>query len=182
MDVGSLYSGLDGVDLVHRQVWLHGEIDSASAGKAMRALTLLAQLSYDPVELLICSEGGDVEEAFGLVDVIRSLPIEVATVAFGKIMSAAPMILVAGEDGLREAGAHTQFMLHTISAVAAYESHQGLAGIAQVTKELQGRYCDFLAERTTMPKAHWSRQMRLGRDVFFSAQTALDWGMIDAIR
>lgn len=182
MDMGSLYTGMDGVDLIHRQLWLHGEIDTGTVGKAMRGLTMMAQLSYDPIELNICSEGGDVEEAFGLVDLIRSLPVAVTTVAWGRCQSAAPMILAAGEDGHREAGRHTQFMLHHMSVTSVYESHQGLAGLADATKLAQSRYCDLLAEVTTMPKAHWSRQMRAGRDVFFSAQQALEWGMIDAIR
>ncbi len=182
MDIGSLYSSMDGVDLVHRQLWLHGEIDTASVSKVMRGLTMMAQLSYEPIELNICSEGGDVEETFGLVDLIRSLPVQVATVGWGRVMSAAPMLLASGDVGQREAGRHTQFMLHHMSVTSAYESHQGLAGLASATKEAQSRYCDLLAEVTTMPKAHWSRQMRAGRDVFFSAQQALDWGLIDAIR
>ena len=182
MDVGSLYTGMDGVDLVHRQLWLHGEIDTASVGKVMRGLTLMAQLSYEPIELNICSEGGDVEEAFGLADLIRSLPVQVATVAWGRCMSAAPMILVSGDLGQREAGEHTQFMIHTVSVGSPYDSYQGLAGLADATKALQGRYCDLLAEMTSKPKAHWSRLMRAGRDVFFTAEEALDWGLIDGIR
>ena len=182
MDMGSLYTGMDGVDLVHRQLWLHGEIDTGTVGKAMRGLTMMAQMSYEPIELNICSEGGDVEEAFGLVDLIRSLPVQVSTVAWGRCMSAAPMLLVSGDAGQREAGQHTQFMLHTVSVGSPYDSHQGLAGLAEATKALQSRYCDLLAEVTAMPKAHWSRQMRAGRDVFFSARQALEWGMIDAIR
>lgn len=182
MDVSPLYSSLEGVDLLHRQVWLHGEIDNQSSGKVMRALLLLAQISYDPIELNICSEGGDVEEAFGVVDVIRSLPVAVTTVAWGRCMSAAPMILAAGEEGHREAGRHTQFMLHHMSVTSVYESHQGLAGLADATKLAQSHYCDLLAETTQKGKSHWSRQMRAGRDVFFSAEQALEWGMIDAIR
>ena len=181
VDVSMLQSACDGVDIIHRQIWLHGLIDAQSAGTVMRAATVMAQTSYEPIEVFIVSDGGDVEEAFGLSDLLRSLPVQVHTTTFGKCMSAAPMLLVSGDSGCRVAGEHTQFMIHEVSVSSPYDSHQGLSGLAEATKQLQSDYCQFLAERTKMNKGHWSRLMRAGKDVFFNARTALEWGMIDEI-
>lgn len=181
LDLSALQSCCDGVDLVHRQVWLHGPIDAASVGTAMQAALVLAQTSYDPIEILIVSEGGDVEEAFGLSDLLRSLPVQVHATAYGKCMSAAPMLLVSADPGCRVAGENTQFMIHAVEVASPYATHQDLSGLADCTKNLQSRYCQFLADRTSMPKAHWSRLMRAGKDVFFDAEQALAWGMIDEI-
>lgn len=180
-DIASLQGLCDGVDILHRQVWIHGPLDAQTIGTVMRAATVMAQVSYDPIELLLVSEGGDVEEAFGLSDLLRSLPVQVHTTTYGKCMSAAPMLLVSGDAGCRVAGENTQFMIHEVSVSSPYDSHQGLAGLAEVTKSLQSRYCQFLADRTSMPKAHWSRLMRAGKDIFFDARQAMAWGMIDEI-
>jgi len=68
------------------------------------------------IPVVIDSYGGEVYSALGIVDIIKSSKIPVATVAVGKAMSAGAIILAYGHKGLRFCTENTTVMLHDMSA------------------------------------------------------------------
>src|SRR5205085_8826108 len=65
------------------------------------------------LKVLISSGGGDVDTAINIYSYLKNVPIEVETIGFGQIDSAAILIFLAGKR--RYAVKDTRFFLHEIS-------------------------------------------------------------------
>lgn len=170
---------LHGVDVDNRRVFLHGDVEEGTIGLVIRALYWLAAGS-DPVELFISSYGGQLDDAFALHDVTRTIAVPVHTVALGKCMSAAPMLVACGRPGERYATENTIFMLHD-AWLYAEGRPRGVESVAQAAKVQMRTYSELLGQYTDKPASHWRRLMAKGSDEYFSAEQAVDWGLVDAI-
>lgn len=169
-----------GVDVENRRAFLT-DIDSDSVSKLVRGLYLMETLSRDePAELFICSHGGEVEQCLGLYDILKTLRIPVHTFAYGVCMSAAPLLLAAGEPGNRWVSANTSFMFHPMS-----DSLEGKLGDLKSTvkycEQLDNRWVDLLSKHTTKNRAFWKRQVVKGNDWYFTADEAIEFGLADSI-
>jgi ATP-dependent Clp protease protease subunit len=178
---GSLMT--DGIDLSGRRIFLHGGVDEDTIGKAIRAMYFLADLDPQaPIELFVSSYGGDLDEAFALHDVTRTISCPIHTVALGKCMSAAPMLAACGQPGERYATRHTSFMLHAISLHGMEGSTvEQIRDTAKETQQSVDDYVSLLVEYSNKPRSHWARIFKKSSDTYFDAETALEWGLIDGI-
>lgn len=174
---------LDNVDLPGRRIYLHGGVDEDTIGKAIRAIYFMADLDPEkPIELFVSSYGGDLDEAFALHDVTRTVSCPIHTVALGKCMSAAPMLTACGEPGERYATRHTTFMLHAVTIHHMDGSTvEQIRGTAKETQDSVDAYINLLVEYSNKPRAHWVRLFKRSCDTYFDAETALEWGLIDGI-
>lgn len=170
-----------GVDVKGRRIFLHGSVEEDTIGVAIRAMYLLADLAKEPIELFVTSYGGDLDEAFALHDVTRTIKVPVHTTALGKCMSAAPLLVACGEKGDRWASEHTSFMLHDVSLEPPEGNPVALEAEIKVARAQMVRYAELLSEYTNKPKSHWTRLMTGRSDRYFSAEEALSWGLIDGI-
>ena len=171
-----------GIDIKGRRIFLHATVDEDSIGMAIRAMYLLSDMDEkEPITLFVCSYGGELDEAFAMHDVTRTIKVPVHTVALGKCMSAAPLLVACGQKGERWASEHTQFMLHDCALDAGEGSPIAIAAHVEAAKAQMIRYAELLAKYTKKPKRHWTRMFALRSDKFFSAEEALEWGIIDGI-
>lgn len=171
-----------GLDVKGRRVFLHGDIDGDIIGKTIRGLYLLNDLSKEePIELFVSSYGGDLDEAFALHDVTRTISAPVHTVALGKCMSAAPLLVACGQKGSRWASENCQFMMHDVSLDEIDGSPVAIAAHVDAARAQMVRYAELLAKYTDKTKRHWSRMFQMRADKFFSADEAMEWGLIDNI-
>src|SRR6478752_3066393 len=53
---------------------------------------------FTKLYLLLSSEGGSIEDAFSLYNLMRTLPVEIATVNMGQIASAGNILFLAGDE------------------------------------------------------------------------------------
>lgn len=182
MDPTNIETSLQyGVCLSTRRVFLHGDLDEASVGIAIRALHFFEAKSPTSAQLILSSCGGDLDEAFGLHDTIQSLDIDIEVRAIGKCMSAAPLLLACGRQGWRTAGENTQFMLHAASLEMPDTSLKGAQAAVTATKKKMDQYAEMLALYTCKDEAHWKRRLQSSTDRYFDAEEALEWGLIDSI-
>ena len=119
----------------NRLIALFGDIDEAKAGQLCYNLFHLAadkryaaknpedlteglEEVVDPIQLMICSPGGNASEMFAIYDCMRlvrdSCPIE--TLGVGKVMSAGVLVLAAGTKGKRRIGKNCRVMIHSVIA------------------------------------------------------------------
>lgn len=172
---------LEGVDLANRRVYLHGDIDERRIGQAMRAVLALASKSEDPIEVFVCSYGGELNESFGLHDVMRSVKAPIITTAIGKCMSAAPLLVACGEPGERWATPHTQFMLHPATLDMSEATAESVGCVAELTKQQMLQYAGLLGRYTRKSAIFWRNLFTNHRDNYFMAEQAREWGLIDNI-
>jgi len=170
-----------GIDPRRKRLFLYEDIDEISIGRFIQGLVILADESNDnPIEILMSSCGGDEYEMLAAFDMMRSLvDVHIVVKAIGKIMSAAPLILAAGDE--RIAYPNTQFMVHE-SWYELEERHNNAKVTVQHYEDITKLWADKMAERTNLTAKQWiALTERTGRDKYFDAKQALKYGLIDKI-
>lgn len=170
-----------GVDIDGRRIFLHGDVSEEAIAMAIRGLYLLEGKDAEtPIELYVTSYGGTMEDAFALHDVTRTLKPPIHTVALGKCMSAAPLLVACGYRGNRWTTPNTTFMLHD----ATMESEGFPAQVeqaARLEKDVTERYAWLLARYSKRDRRFWRRIFNSRVDRYFTAEQAVDWGLVDQI-
>ncbi len=170
-----------GIDPRRRRIFLDESIDEVSIGRLIQSLYVMKDESTDrPIEIVISSFGGCEYEMFAAYDVIRSLHnVTIKTIAVGKVMSAAPLILAAGDE--RYCYPTTQFMVHE-SAYEMLERHNNAKVTVAHFEDLTKIWAEKMAERTALSAKQWlNLTERTGRDKYFGAKQALKYELVDGI-
>jgi ATP-dependent Clp protease, protease subunit len=165
--------------LYQRIIVLGTEVDDHIANRLCAQLLLLS--ADDPradISLYINSPGGSVSAGLAIYDTMRLIPNDVSTLALGLAGSMAQFLLCAGTRGKRFCLPHAQVLMHqgsagfggTASDVAIYAAQLERTG-ALMTK--------LTAEHTGQPEERVEADSR--RDRWFSAEEALEYGMVDHI-
>lgn len=114
--------------------FLTGDIEEENIKRAMQWITYENMTDDDDdkqLTLYINSYGGDLYQAFGLIDMMRMSKYPVCTIGVGSIMSAAFMIFAAGTRGYRYIAPNTGIMCHQFSNETVGKYHD----IKSATKE-----------------------------------------------
>jgi ATP-dependent Clp protease protease subunit len=166
--------------LVQRRVLvLDGVLDDDNG--TVLATQLLTLADEDPdtdVALWINSPGGSVPSMLAIRDVMRLIPCDVATLAFGLACSAGQFLLSAGTKGKRYALPHSRILMHQGSAGiggSAVEVELQAADLRQTRDTVLG----LIAEDTGQPMDRIFEDSR--HDHWYSAPEARDYGFIDTI-
>lgn len=169
-----------GVDIANRRVFV-GEIDSDSIEIVIKGLYLMeGESTTKPCEMFISSFGGQVYDALALYDIIQTLQCPIHTFAYGKCMSAAPLLLAAGEPGHRWVAEHVAFMTHEASDEMEGKV-QDLEKAVAHTKALDKIWNNLLAKHSNKDYRFWAGKSRKPFDFYFGADKAIEWGIADAI-
>ena len=130
--------------------------------------------------LMISSEGGSVDTAFALTDVIKSSAIPVKTVGLGTIASSGLLIFMAGHRGRRMLTPNTSILSHQYSWGVEGKAHELFA----MTKEfnlIQHRMIEHYRECTGLDEEVIRRQLLPASDVWLTAEEALKLNICDYI-
>ena len=166
--------------LYHERIIVLGEeLDQAGGNRLIaQLLTLSADDPRRDIRFWINSPGGSVPAMLAIMDVMRAIPNDVATIAVGWAASAGQFLLTAGTPGKRFALPHARILMHQGSA--------GIGGTA-VDIELQAedlRYTrdtvlGITAELTGQPIERIAQDSL--RDRWFTAEQAVDYGFVDRV-
>lgn len=157
--------------LEHRKIVIGTDINGATAQKVTKALLLLDAVDGNrPIDLYIRTEGGWVDDAFSIIDVMRSLKAPVNTHAIGGTHSSGAMVLAAG-TGVRYAYPFSSIMFH-----AGLYDGDGEYGENTVDN---GRLVSFWERHARIP-AEWLH-CRDEKTYFMGPEKALEVGLVDEI-
>ena len=171
-----------GVDLTNRRIFLFDEISEVSVGGVIKGLYLMEQANNKlPIELFIGSFGGSEYEMFALYDTTRTLSSPIHTVAIGKCMSAAPLLIAGGEKGHRYATPNTFFMIHEGSSDFGVSRQDDYRSVSKHLNQLSNTWSLLMAKHTKKPEAFWNRLCKKVHDTHFDVNTAIEWGIIDHV-
>jgi ATP-dependent Clp protease protease subunit len=179
MSVGTLDDQLASRLLHQRIILLGSEVDDDVANRLCAQLLLLsAEDARSDVSLYINSPGGSVSAGLAIYDTMRLIPNDVSTLAMGLAGSMGQFLLSAGTPGKRFSLPHAQVLMHQGSA-----GFGGTAADVEIYAEQLDRIGALLirliAEHTGQPIETVERDSR--RDRWFSAEEALEYGLIDHI-
>jgi ATP-dependent Clp protease, protease subunit len=130
--------------------------------------------------LMICSEGGSVEDAFALIDVMKSSSIPIKTVGLGCVASSGLLIFLAGMKGRRMLTPNTSILSHQYSNYHEGKHHE-LFAIAKEHSLIQERMLRHYQQSTGLSEELILSKLLPPTDVYLSADEALALGLCDYV-
>ncbi|UPJ30299.1 ATP-dependent Clp protease proteolytic subunit [Bradyrhizobium sp. CW1] len=137
---------------------------------------------YDTIYLMLSSEGGSIEEAFSLYNLLRVLPAKLITINMGQIASAGNILFLAGEE--RFCCEHSYFHFHNLSWF--YDKPVNLHRIqmqdhVQIVDMERELYLRIFKERTKFTDTEIEAIKFLEHPMVKDASFALEHGIIQKI-
>jgi ATP-dependent Clp protease protease subunit len=136
-----------------------------------------------PISMYVSTHGGVASDMFSILDVmdmIKKNTCDIYTYGVGKVMSAGVPILAAGTPGKRKIGRNCRIMLHNVLAGAG-GTISSMENELEEIKWVQDSYIETLASYTKMTKAKIKKMLKTQRDVYISAEEAINLGIADEI-
>lgn len=130
--------------------------------------------------LMICSPGGDLQDAFALIDVMRSSQIPIKTVGLGQIASSGLLIFMAGAKGRRTLTPNTSILSHQFSWFNEGKAHELFATMREY-ELTQQRMIDHYRQCTGADDATIREYLLPAQDRWLSAEEAVKLNICDQI-
>ncbi len=136
----------------------------------------------EDIEFFISSGGGSVNDMFSVYDLMRIVKAnrDIATFGYGRVYSAAVLLLAAGTRGKRYLAKNTRVMIHHCSSNAS-GTHPDIRANFDELKKVEDMMVEALAEHSALSVGEIYNIMSRNTDEFFSAQDALEMGLVDKI-
>lgn len=166
-----------GVDLSARVIQLTEDIEEFHFGHFDAAMTCLEKLNRKAITIKINSYGGDMYAALGIVGRMLESPCYVHTKGYGKIMSAATLILAAGKK--RSISNVSQFMHHEVSAEVGGRLSQLDHEISLMKRE-ETLWCNLMSQFTSQDPEFWKQKGR-GLDYYLTPSECLELNVVDEV-
>lgn len=169
--------------LSNRIIYLHQEIESGMVREKSMEMQDLLRQSKEPIMIMVSSPGGIVLPGLALYDEIielRKEGIEVTMRVCGYAASMAAIVLQAGT--IREALANSRVLIHEVSRFTFWsiDKPSDLEEQLAEMKKLQAILLRIISGRSNKTFAELEKLI-WKRDVWFSAEEALEFGLIDRI-
>ena len=136
----------------------------------------------EDIEFFISSGGGSVNDMFAVYDLMRVVKAnrDIATFAYGRVYSAAVLLLAAGTPGKRHMAKNARMMIHHCSSNAG-GTHPDIRANFDELKKVEDMMVEALAEHSRLSVGEIYNIMSRNTDEFFSAEDALEMGIVDKI-
>jgi len=162
--------------------YLTGEIDEDTVTPIVRWIMYenLEAKDDKTLTLYINSTGGDLYQAFALIDVMKQSRHTISTVAIGACMSAAFLIFSSGTKGWRFAARNTSFMCHQYSDNLSGKHHD-LKATMKEGEIYNQRMIDLLREATGLAPSKIRSKLLPASDVYLTSEEAIELGIADKL-
>lgn len=130
--------------------------------------------------LMVCSAGGDLQDAFALIDVMNSSSIPIKTVGLGQIGSSGLLIFMAGTRGRRILTPNTSILSHQFSWFNEGKAHELFATVREL-ELTQVRMLDHYRRCTGANDDTIKEYLLPAQDRWLSAEEALKLNICDTV-
>jgi ATP-dependent Clp protease protease subunit len=179
-DIITVEDKIDNVFLENHVHFINGDINEDSVGKAIRWIVYENLKSEEPLTLYINSDGGNLPDAFALVDVMRMSKSMVRTIGIGSICSSAFLIFAAGVKGHRFIGQNTTIMCHQFTDSSVGKFHD-LKTKLKENQRINDRMVSLLVECSELSEKEVKTKLLPPSDIWLSAEELVELGIADSI-
>jgi ATP-dependent Clp protease protease subunit len=160
--------------------YIYGEISSDNIAEAIKWILYENSQAKEQktLTLYVNSTGGDLYDAFALIDIMRASPHIIRTVGIGAVMSSAFLIFSAGTQGERWASSNASFMSHQYSDNLSGKHHD-LKATMKDGELMNQRMINLLKITTGLPISKVKSKLLPPTDVYLTAQEVIDLGVAD---
>jgi ATP-dependent Clp protease protease subunit len=161
-----------------RLLWVAGPVNDTMSTIVQAQLMFLDSTDKNDITMHIDSPGGSVKSGLSMVDVMEYINCDIRTVNTGMAASMGSVLLGAGTKGKRSSLRFSKTMLHQTSGGAGGNIQDARINMIEWEKtnkilfDLLGSYCGKTTEQVTLDAT---------RDLWLSADEALEYGIIDEI-
>ena len=161
-----------------RLLWVAGPVNDNMSTIVQAQLMFLDSTDKTDITMHIDSPGGSVKSGLSMVDVMEYITCDIRTVNTGMAASMGSVLLGAGTKGKRSSLRFSKTMLHQSSGGAYGNIQDARINMIEWEKtnkilfDLLGSYCGKTAEQVTLDAT---------RDLWLSADEALEYGIIDEV-
>ncbi len=166
--------------LKSRTVIISQQVNSELSAKVLNQLVLLEQ--EDPkqgITVFINSPGGEIFSGFAIFDTLRFIECPITTVVTGFAASMGSILSLAADEGRRFAMPQAKIMIHQPMLMG----YQGRAADCEIqAKEIlktRDHLINLYSEQTG--RDYEEIKQAIDRDNWFTAQEALEFGLLDSI-
>lgn len=171
------YAFSRGISLESRTIVISGEINERTFRRVSMALTELEALNRKSITIEINSEGGEVYQALAVIGRMKNSPCKLTTIGYGQVMSAASVILAAGDE--RIISKYAWVMVHEGSAEVGGKVADMIEFIRQCRRE-EEQWARIMEDLTATPKSAWLEMCT--KDTYLTPDQCLQLGLVDRIR
>ncbi len=161
--------------------YLNGEIEESNIEKCIKWIT------YENLEkkekiltLYINSTGGDLYQAFALIDIMKHSEHPVRTIGIGAVMSAAFLIFASGTQGERYASKNTSFMCHQFTSGVEAKYHDIKAEMKE-NETLNAKMVDILRDATGLAPSVIRKKLLPASDVYLTPEECVELKIADQL-
>lgn len=164
--------------MMERIIWVAGEVNDHMSTVVQAQLMFLDSIDQNDITMHIDSPGGSVKSGLSMVDVMDYIRSDIRTINTGMAASMGSVLLGAGTKGKRGSLSFSRVMLHQSSGGAVGNIQDAEISMLEWRKindtlfELLGGYCGKTPEEVKKDAS---------RDLWLSAQDAVNYGIIDEI-
>jgi ATP-dependent Clp protease protease subunit len=163
-----------------RIIFLGVQIDDASANDVIAQLIALESIDPDrDITMYINSPGGSVTSMMAIYDTMQFVQPEIQTVCVGQAASGAAVLLAAGTHGKRLALPNARILLHQPATEGGYGQSSDLEIQAREILRMRAAMETIIAKHSGKDEGQVRHDVE--RDKFFTAQDAMDYGLIDEV-
>jgi len=173
-------NGMSAKLLKSRNVIISQQVNSELSAKVLNQLVLLEQ--EDPkqgITVFINSPGGEIFSGFAIFDTLRFIECPITTVVTGFAASMGSVLSLAADEGRRFAMPQAKIMIHQPMLMG----YQGRAADCEIqAKEIlktRDHLINLYSEQTG--RDYEEIKQAIDRDNWFTAQEALEFGLLDSI-
>ncbi len=141
-------------------------------------LHLEAEDPEKDISIYINSPGGSIYSGLAIYDTMQFVKPDIATMCVGVAMSMGSLLLAGGKKGKRACLPNSRILIHQPSAGFEGQSTDIEIHAREILK-VRARIDEIYAEHTGRTQEEVRRDME--RDRFFTAEQALEYGMIDRV-
>ena len=164
--------------LKSRTMFISGEINQELAEKVCTKLLILEELSDEPIKIFINSQGGHVESADTIHDVIKFIKPKVIMIGTGWVASAGITIYLAAEKENRYSLPNTRYMIH--QPLGGFNGPATDIGIeAKEILRVRTRINNLISEATNQPIEKVNKDT--DRNYWLTSTEALEYGLVNKI-
>lgn len=164
--------------MMDRIIWLAGPVNDMMSTCVQAQLMFLDNLEKKDITLHVDSPGGSVKSGLSIVDVMDYVASDIVTINTGMAASMGSILLGAGTKGKRYSLKFSRVMLHQVSTGAEGNIQDIRRSIAEGEK-YNDLLFGLLGEFTNKEAQQVMKDAE--RDLWLSAEEAVNYGIIDSI-
>lgn len=172
---------IDNVLLDSHMFFLYGDIEEGNIDRCIRWIEYENIDSKDKLlTLYVNTTGGDLYQAFALIDIMRSSKHPIRTIGLGSIMSAGFLIFACGTKGERYIAPNAGIMCHQLTDEVTNKYHDIKAAVKE-TDNSNAKMVKILCEATGLSTAKVQTKLLPASDVYLTAKELIQLKAADYI-